>query len=89
MRIVVDANIVLAQALDLRYSSPARSRFADWVRLQVPLFAPTLCHYEAASALRKLVATSHLSSATATAIAARLFDLGIRHVEDVSRCPWK
>lgn len=80
MRIVVDANVILAQALELDYSPPARSRFADWVRLQAPIFAPTLWRYEVASALRKFVASGNLSESTANTIVTRMFELGISDV---------
>jgi predicted nucleic acid-binding protein len=80
VRIVVDANVVLAQALELRYAAAARSRFARWIADDAPLFAPSLWHYEVASALRKVVVAGTIAPATAAAMAVKFCALGIRDV---------
>jgi len=57
VRIVVDANLVVALFLPLPYSASARDQIAAWKRAKVELLAPTLFEYEVhASLYRAMVA---------------------------------
>ena len=80
MRVVVDANLLVAQVLPLDYSAPARARLEGWVRTGVDLFAPSLWSYEFISALRKYVAQGQLTSGEAQEICTRLPLLAIQDV---------
>lgn len=62
MRVVVDSNLLVALFVQLDYSPQARTRFRDWVRQEVEIFAPQLWFYEAVSTLRKLIVLGRLSA---------------------------
>lgn len=55
-RIVIDANIAIALAVQLPYSEQAVARMMAWQQQGDELYAPTLWTYEIVSALRKVVA---------------------------------
>ena len=80
MRVVVDANVLVALAVPTDYSTPAAGRVRAWMAADVAMFAPTLWSYEAASALRKSVASGKLSHDDALQAISRLLQLGIREV---------
>lgn len=62
---VVDANVVVAQVLPLPYSGSAADKMLSWQSEGVALAAPALLAYEVATALRKAVVASMLSTAEA------------------------
>lgn len=80
MSLVVDSNVLMAQAIDMAYSAVARSRFRDWLDSGTILAAPALWQYEAASALRKLTSRRELTSEQAHRILDRLYTLGVESV---------
>lgn len=80
MRVVVDANLLVAQVLELDYSQAAQAQLTEWLEEGVLLHAPTLWRYEAVSALRKNIAHALLDDEEAK-IAVRALDrLGIQEV---------
>jgi predicted nucleic acid-binding protein len=80
VRVVVDANVLVALAVPTDYSSPASEKVRAWMAADVAMFAPTLWSYEAASALRKSVASGRLSHDAALQAISNLLQLGIREV---------
>jgi predicted nucleic acid-binding protein len=80
MSIVVDANILVAQVLELDYSESARAKLAEWLDQDLRLYAPTLWRYEAVSALRKFVQHEVLRPEEAVAAVKAFAGLGIQEV---------
>lgn len=60
MRVVVDANLLIADALPVDYSKEAHRQLAGWLEEGTQLFAPSLWLYEATSAIRKAQAAGQL-----------------------------
>ncbi|HEX2163658.1 MAG TPA: type II toxin-antitoxin system VapC family toxin [Thermoanaerobaculia bacterium] len=65
MRVVVDANLLIADALPVDYSAEAHRRLAGWLEEGAQLFAPSLWLYEAVSAIRKSAVADRLGGITA------------------------
>jgi predicted nucleic acid-binding protein len=61
VKVVLDSNIILAQAIALDYSDRATEKFQQWLEQDTELFTPTLAFYEVASALRKAMVVQQLS----------------------------
>ncbi|MDY7094673.1 MAG: type II toxin-antitoxin system VapC family toxin [Acidobacteriota bacterium] len=80
MSIVVDANILVAQVLELDYSEAARAKLAEWLDQDLRLYAPTLWRYEALSALRKFVRHKILLQKEAVEAIKAFAGLGIQEV---------
>jgi predicted nucleic acid-binding protein len=78
--LVVDSNVLLAQAVDLEYSVVARRRFRVWLESGTLLFAPALWQYEVTSALRRLISRRELTSKQADAVLDTLYALGVESV---------
>ena len=57
MRIVLDANLIVALFLPLPYSAQARDHITAWDRQSLELLAPTLFEYEVNSFLHRAAAT--------------------------------
>ena len=62
MKIVVDANIVVALIIPLPYSAHAAHRMMTWQRMEAELFAPTLLEYEMVTALRKAISAEMITA---------------------------
>ena len=60
MRVVLDANLLVALAVPTDYSERAAAEMNRWLERGVDLFAPVLWSYEAVSSLRKFVAAGQL-----------------------------
>lgn len=80
MSLVVDSNVLMAQAIDMAYSAVARRRFRDWLDSGTIVTAPALWQYEAASALRRLTSRKELTSEQAHRILDRLYTLGVESI---------
>lgn len=80
MSLVVDSNVLMAQAVHLPYSVSARRRFQHWLVSGASLAAPMLWQYEAASALRRLISLKELTSEQANRALDRLYSLGVESV---------
>lgn len=78
--VVVDANLILAQVVEVDYSRAARERFRDWIQAGARLAAPALWTYEVLSALRKFRAAGRLTAETTQAVGTALLSLGIEVV---------
>lgn len=53
MPVVVDANLLIADAIPVSYSAEAHRALAGWLQTGTPLYAPSLWLYEGTSAIRK------------------------------------
>lgn len=80
MRIVVDANILVALAVPTDYSAQASEKFATWLQADVSLFAPALWSYEAVSAIRKFVAAGLLGSSESLAAVTQILQFDVQDV---------
>lgn len=78
MSLVVDANILVAQVLEVDYSASAREKFRGWVETREALYAPSLLSYEIVSALNRYRAEDVLTRSEAEAAMHSLFSLGLR-----------
>ena len=77
MRVVVDANVVLALALPLPYSPQSATLVGRLRETGCEVFAPALLEYEMVSALRRAVSVGKMDQATADATLERLLQLGV------------
>ena len=74
---VVDANVVLALALPLPYSSQSAALVGRLRETGCEICAPALLEYEIASALRRAVSVGKIDQATAYETLERLLQLGV------------
>lgn len=81
MRVVADANLLVALFVRLDYSPQARATFRDWMWQGIDVFAPQLWFYEAISTLRKLSALGRLSEGEAHEALDEFGHLEIKAVE--------
>lgn len=61
MRIVIDANLVVALFWPLPYSVSARERITAWKRARVELLAPILLQYEVHASLHRVMAANQMA----------------------------
>lgn len=80
MTVVLDANVIVAQVVEVDWSDRAQARFSDWFRTGAVLVAPALWQYEVTTALRKLSVLTELSHDEADAILEKVYSLGIETV---------
>jgi predicted nucleic acid-binding protein len=80
VKIVVDANTVVALAIPLPYSAQAARRMTTWQRMEAELFAPTLVEYEMVTALRKAVVMKMITADEAGDAVKSLMALDIQTV---------
>jgi predicted nucleic acid-binding protein len=88
LRLVVDANVLVALAVPTAASARATELVDEWLTSEVALFAPSLWSYEAVSAIRKFVASGGLSQEGAFTAVAHLLSIEIQDVpatEDLHR----
>ena len=78
--IVVDANLVLSQALPLPYSDSAAAQLEIWKTELTHLIAPVLWEYEIASGLRRAVSEHLLTPDEAETALETLLDLDVETV---------
>jgi predicted nucleic acid-binding protein len=57
VKVVLDANLIVALFLPLPYSAQVRDHIAAWDRQELEVLAPTLLEYEVNSALHRAAAT--------------------------------
>ncbi len=77
MKIVVDANIVIAILVPLPYSGQATHKMLEWQNADVVLAAPTLLEYELTSTLRKATVAGIITSEEAIQAIAAFADMHI------------
>ncbi len=80
MTVVLDANVIVAQVVEVDWSNRAQARFSDWFRAGTVLVAPALWQYEVTTALRKLTVLTGLSQDEADAVLEKVYSLGIETV---------
>jgi len=80
MKIVPDANIILALAIPLPYSSAALSKIQQWQQQKVSLIVPNLWSYEIVSSLRKAIVIGKLSPEQATTALESILRMGIEEI---------
>jgi predicted nucleic acid-binding protein len=80
VKIVVDANIVVALIIPLPYSAQAAHRMMTWQRMEAELFAPTLLEYEMVTALRKAISAEMITADEASDAVESLLTLTIQTV---------
>jgi predicted nucleic acid-binding protein len=80
VKIVPDANIVVALVISLPYSEAAIRKMQQWLQEEAELVAPALWSYEVASILRKTVALRGLSPEMAAANLQDILSMEIRQV---------
>jgi predicted nucleic acid-binding protein len=78
LKIVIDANIIVALALPLPYSDAATEKIREWQEQEVELVVPTLWHYEYVSTLRKALVLNMISSEEVSEALQNIFSLGIQ-----------
>lgn len=81
MTVVLDANVLVAQVVELSWAAVARVRFRAWVDAETVLVAPSLWQYETTSTLRKLTALGAITAAEADEILDGVHSLGIETIE--------
>jgi predicted nucleic acid-binding protein len=81
LKIVIDANIIVALALPLPYSNAATEKLRKWQEQNVELVAPTLWHYECVSTLRKAVVLNLISTEEVSEALQNIFSLGIKDLQ--------
>lgn len=79
-RVVIDANIALALAIELPYSSAARTRFAGLSSSRRRIYVPLLWEYELASALAKAAHLRLLTPDEASRALEQLLQLNLYRV---------
>ncbi len=80
MRIVLDANVVVALIIPLPYSDQATHRVMDWQETETELIAPTLLEYEMVTVLRKAIVARIITADEAAVAIESLVDLNIETV---------
>ena len=80
MKIVIDANIIVALALPLPYSDAATEKIREWQEQEVEIVVPTLWHYECVSTLRKALVLNIISSEEVSEALQNIFSLGIKDI---------
>ena len=76
MKLVVDANVVLALVVPTPYSQAAATKYERWIEAEAELVAPIIWSYEAVSVVRKLASLGHLEDEAAAATVSRLLTIG-------------
>lgn len=64
MAVVIDANLLVALAVDQEHAAAVAELLTDWASAGEELHAPALLPYEAANALARLIATAQLAPET-------------------------
>ena len=77
MKIIPDANIIIALVISFPYSEKAMLKMTEWETNNYEIIVPSLWSYEITSALRKFVVSGRISSATAIAHLQDILSLNI------------
>ena len=85
MKIVPDANIILALAIPLPYTSASLVKMQQWQQENARLIVPTLWSYEIVSSLRKGIAIGRLSPEQAIAALESILAMGIEEIHPTPR----
>lgn len=80
MRLILDANILVALAIPTTASAKAANRMEAWLASGQEFFAPALWSYEAVSSIRKYVSAGVIDSQEAYTAVDRLLTLGVQDV---------
>jgi predicted nucleic acid-binding protein len=80
MKLVLDANIVVALSIPLPYSSQATGKMLAWQEAETELFAPSLLEYELVAALRKAIVAEVITTDEASQAIEDFGALGIQMV---------
>jgi predicted nucleic acid-binding protein len=80
VRIVLDANLVMAFFFPLPYSKPASEQLKVWRRDEAELLAPTLLQYEVNNALHRILAAGVMPPPKARTALQEMQAMGIRFV---------
>ncbi len=80
-RVVIDANVAVALAVNLPYSELVQRRITSWREREIEIVVPGLWQYEVVSALRKAIVAGWLAPSDGIAALEDLFRLGVREVE--------
>ena len=80
MRVVVDANLVLAIALPLPYSESARLMMTEWKKSGEEILAPALWEYEVTSALRRAVVIGLLEPGESVSTLQHIMHLNVKSI---------
>jgi predicted nucleic acid-binding protein len=78
MSVVIDANIAIALAIALPYSTPAAQQMKVWQDDGTELFAPMLWSYEVVTVMRKTVVAKIISPDDASKALDLIFALNIQ-----------
>lgn len=80
MRLILDANVLVALAIPTAASDKAAERMSDWLASGQEFFAPALWSYEAVSSIRKYVSAGVLDNQEAFTAIDHLLTLGVQDV---------
>jgi predicted nucleic acid-binding protein len=80
VRLILDANILVALAIPTAASAKAAKWMDDWLASKQEFFAPALWSYEAVSSIRKYVSAGLIDSQEAYTAVDRLLTLGVQDV---------
>lgn len=80
VRLILDANVLVALAVPMAASDKAAERIAAWLASGREFFAPALWSYEAVSSIRKYVSAGVLDNQEAFTAIDHLLTLGVRDV---------
>jgi predicted nucleic acid-binding protein len=82
VRIVLDANLIAALALQMPYAPAVEMKMLEWNRLGARFAAPALWSYEVGSALRKAVVTRFVPGKDLDGLIALVWALDIESIPD-------
>jgi len=78
LSVVIDANLLVALALNDRRAPAVDRHFREWASAGETLHAPELLRYEAANALARAVVAGHLARERAPAAWERVMRIGVQ-----------
>ncbi len=76
MKLVIDANVVVALVVPTPYSEAAAEKLKDWIETEIELVAPVFWSYEAVSAIRRYAAHGQLEDEDAAMAISRMLMVG-------------
>ena len=80
-RVVIDANVAIALAIELPWSASARAKVAVWQSEHAEISVPLFWGYEVISALRKALYAGLLTYDEAEVLLVSIFSIGVHPVE--------
>ncbi len=76
MKLVVDANVMVALVVPTPYSEPAAEKLEGWIEAEIELVAPVFWSYEAVSSIRRYAAHGQLEDEDAAMAVSRMLTVG-------------